>query len=1056
MSAPSSSSSTTLPAFDALASARAPARLRALLALVVVVLALAVWGFFAATNTLATASAGDAEALNLAGRQALLAERLAAQAVSATSGDDSAFPLGETLAGMMSDAVRLYELRGVWGGNEEDPNHWTARRERLWAAVQSLQMARERGEPRLDPFLARVQGEARQFVATMEQATGQLQVLAEARQHETRRVHTVLVALLAAGVAVLLWGLGEPLARRIARHHARLVAQAQQLERLAMVADRTQNGVVITDARGLLVWANQGFTRITGFLPDEVRGRKPASFLQFEGTHPATREAIERAVQAAEPVRVEILNRGKHGRSFWVDLDIQPLRDAAGTLTGFIQVTTDITAQVERREYLDAILRALPAGLLVQDAQGRIVDANLKAEQLLGITREALIDRESFDPRWAAVDEDGTPIAADDLPAMRTLRTGQAQEDRPVGLRTPDGHRRWLRVNTQLLAGPGDTTQGVVSCFLDETEVRAQRNLLRTTIDGAGVGTWDWDMTSGRIDYNDRWAIMFGFEVDEVPRTLEGWQDLVHPDDANVARRALHAHLSDADVAYRTEFRMRTKRGDWSWVLAAGAVIERGPDGRGRRMVGVNVDINDRKRLEQALSDAALTDSLTQLPNRAGIQQALARCVTRVHKHPSEAFAVLFMDFDRFKLVNDSLGHEAGDELLRQIAQRVKLALRPGDDVARLTDLVEMGDVAGRLGGDEFVVLLERIARSADAMLVAQRLLDALAAPYMLAGRRVQSSASIGIVTSDVSSVSVESVLRDADTAMYEAKRRGRGRYAVFHPEMHHRIRDAMELEADLRQALQRDEYFVVYQPIVELPSRKPIGLEALVRWRHPVRGLVSPADFVPLAEEAGLIDALGEQVLRQACADLAAWQRRLGARAPQSVAVNLSRAQLRPNQLCATVRAALADAALEPRALRLEITETMAMQDDAALGVLTELRTMGVSLALDDFGTGYSSLASLDQLPIDTVKIDRGFVAKMVESSYQAALVQSTVQVAEALSLQVVAEGVETEAQAEALAALGCGAAQGFLFGRPMVADDIVAWWTAHQRAEEIVGLPA
>jgi EAL domain-containing protein (putative c-di-GMP-specific phosphodiesterase class I) len=289
-------------------------------------------------------------------------------------------------------------------------------------------------------------------------------------------------------------------------------------------------------------------------------------------------------------------------------------------------------------------------------------------------------------------------------------------------------------------------------------------------------------------------------------------------------------------------------------------------------------------------------------------------------------------------------------------------------------------------------------------------------------------------------------VLRDADTAMYEAKRRGRGRYVVFDPEMHRRIRHAMELEADLRQALQLDQFYVVYQPIVDLATRRPVGLEALARWHHPKRGLVSPAEFVPLAEEAGLIEQLGERVLRQACADLARWQQQLGGNAPQTVAVNLSRAQLRPGHLAAAVRAALQDSGLAASALRLEITETLAMQGESALGVLGELRAMGVSLALDDFGTGYSSLASLDQLPIDTVKIDRAFVAKMVQNSYQTALVKSTVQVADALALRVVAEGVETEAQADALAALGCHAAQGFLFGRPMPESDFFAWWAARR----------
>jgi PAS domain S-box-containing protein len=1039
-----------LPAHPVAISARASATawLRGLLALAIVVLALAAWGFVAATESLARASAGDVEALKLAGRQAFLAERLCADAAQTGSGADSALPLSETLTRMLNDAVRLYELRGVWVGHEDDPQHWTAHRERLWASAQALQMARERGETQLGSYVARVQGEAYQFIGAMEQATADLQRLAESRQRETRRAHAVLVVLLALGVTLVLVGLGEPLARRIQRHHAQLLAQAQQLERLAMVANRTQNGVVITDTQGRVVWANDAFSRVTGYTLDEARGHKPATLLQFEGSDRSTCDTLDRALAAAQAVHVEILHRGKHGRTFWVDLDIQPLRDAAGAVTGFVQVTTDITAQVERREYLDAIVRALPTGLLVQDAGGRIVDANLKAEQLLGLPREALIGRTG--PDWAAVGEDGSPLAPADLPSAVTLRTGQPQTDRPVGLRTPGGERRWLRVNTQILPGLDGTTQGVISCLLDETEARAQRNLLQTTIDGAGVGTWDWDMVTGGIDYNERWARMFGFDLSALPRTLEGWQSLVHPDDAAASRRALHAHLADAHVPYRTEFRMRHQHGGWRWVLAAGAVIERGPDGRGRRMAGVNVDIDARKRLEQALADAALTDALTQLPNRAGIQQALARCVRRVRERPQDAFSVLFMDFDRFKLVNDSLGHDAGDELLRQIAARVKQTLRPGDDVALRTALdpaARSPDVAGRLGGDEFVVLLDHIADPAVATRVAQRLLDALAEPYQLAGRAVQSSVSIGIVTSDISSASVESVLRDADTAMYEAKRRGRGRYVVFDPEMHRRIRHAMDLEADLRQALQQADVFVVYQPIVALPGRRPIGLEALARWRHPTRGLVSPAEFVPLAEEAGLVEALGEHVLRRACLDLAAWQRRLGDAAPPAVAVNLSRAQLRPAHLAATVKSALAQAGLPPTALRLEITESLAMQGETALAVLAELRTMGIGMALDDFGTGYSSLASLDQLPIDTVKIDRAFVAKMVHHRYQTALVKSTVQVADALSLKVVAEGVETEAQADALAALGCHAAQGYLFGRPMEAEDFVAWWETRMR---------
>jgi diguanylate cyclase (GGDEF)-like protein/PAS domain S-box-containing protein len=1024
------------------ASASAPSRLRALLALAVGLLMLAAWGFFAATESLAQASVGDAEALTLAGRQSHLAQRLANLAIAPSESIDAQGTTKEILARMMVDAGRLHDLRGHWGSLSDGSDHWTTRRERLWAAMQAYQMAQERGEHALYPYADRIRREADRFVVAMDAATAELQAAAEQRQHQTQHTHTTLVVGLALLVSLVLWGLGEPLARRMARHHASLAAQSQQLNRLAMVADRTQNAVVISDAEGRLIWANDAFTRFTGYTLAEAQGQIPGQLLQFEGTDPATRATLRQALAAGDPVRVEVLNRGKHGRSYWVDLDIQPLRGEQGEVSGFIAVETDITAQVQRREYLDAVLRALPAGMVVHDAHGHIVDANLRAEQLLQISRAELMDRESHDRRWAAVHEDGRPMAAHEHPSVVTLRTGQAQEGVPMGVQLPDGQRRWLRANTQILASADGHHQGVISCFVDETETRVQRNLLQTTIDGAGVGTWDWDIVSGLVRYNERWARMMGLALDEVPRTLEGWQLLLHPDDGAHTRSVLQAHLADPGVPYRTEFRMRGRTGDWTWVMAAGAVIERGADGRARRMTGVHVDITERKKLEQALSDAALTDALTRLPNRAGIQQALARCVARANADRSSRFAVLFMDFDRFKLVNDSLGHDAGDELLRQIARRVKLALRPSDDVARLCSEPVWPDVAGRLGGDEFVVLLDRIARPDDAVTVAQRLLEALAAPYDLCGRQVQSTASIGVVTSDVSCESVESVLRDADTAMYEAKRRGRGRHVVFQPDMHQRIRQALELEADMRLALQDDSFYVVYQPIVDLASRRPVGLEALARWRHTERGVVSPVDFIPIAEETGLIVDLGRRVLRRACLDLARWQAALGPGAPRTVSVNLSRAQLQAGVLAATVRSALAEAGLAASALRLEITETLAMQDEAAVSVLGELRALGVSLSLDDFGTGYSSLASLDQLPIDTVKIDRAFVAKMVSSSYQTALVKSTVQVAEALALAVIAEGVETEAQAQALTALGCHGAQGFLFSRPVPAPELEAWW--------------
>jgi EAL domain-containing protein (putative c-di-GMP-specific phosphodiesterase class I) len=315
----------------------------------------------------------------------------------------------------------------------------------------------------------------------------------------------------------------------------------------------------------------------------------------------------------------------------------------------------------------------------------------------------------------------------------------------------------------------------------------------------------------------------------------------------------------------------------------------------------------------------------------------------------------------------------------------------------------------------------------------------------------VHSTASIGIVTSELAANDALTVMRDADTAMYEAKRTGRARYVVFHPAMHERLARSVSTEADLRLALQRDELFVVYQPVVDLQQGGRCGMEALVRWRHPERGLVSPLDFIPVAEESGLVVALGAQVLRTACRQLAAWQQALGPLAPASVAVNLSAVQLRLPGLTAEVQACLADAGLAPQALQLEVTESLAAQDDAARERLRELKAMGVRIALDDFGTGYSSLACLHQLPVDTVKIDRSFVSHAETSDYHRVLIEATIRVARTLGMDTVAEGIETASQAALLQRLDCDRGQGYLWSAPLAADAVLPWlqqWGAGRQA--------
>jgi diguanylate cyclase (GGDEF)-like protein/PAS domain S-box-containing protein len=450
------------------------------------------------------------------------------------------------------------------------------------------------------------------------------------------------------------------------------------------------------------------------------------------------------------------------------------------------------------------------------------------------------------------------------------------------------------------------------------------------------------------------------------------------------------------------------------------------------------VDVTAQKLLEQQLRDNARTDSLTSLPNRMVVTDQIAASLKRHQQHPGYHFAVLFMDFDRFKQVNDTLGHGVGDDLLRQIAERLQTGLRESDVFVRTSDF---GQMAARIGGDEFVVLLDDIRGDLDAEVVAGRLLDLLAMPYSIGNHTVNSSVSIGIVTTTHAADDVEAILRDADIAMYEAKRTGRGRYVLFEPAMHKRVRDDVALENDLRRALGEGEMFVVYQPLVDLVSRQMTGMEALVRWNHPQRGLVSPVEFIPVAEAIGLIGKIGAFVLHTACCDFAWIRDAMGIRAPQAVSVNLSRAQLRDASLVSDVLQALRAHDMEVGQLQLEITESLAAQDPAMQARLHEIKSLGVTLALDDFGTGYSSLSCLHELPIDVVKIDRSFVSLAQTSDYHRVLIEATVLMARTLGMSTLAEGIETAEQAEMMRTIGCGKGQGYLFSEPLPRDALVQW---------------
>jgi diguanylate cyclase (GGDEF)-like protein len=433
------------------------------------------------------------------------------------------------------------------------------------------------------------------------------------------------------------------------------------------------------------------------------------------------------------------------------------------------------------------------------------------------------------------------------------------------------------------------------------------------------------------------------------------------------------------------------------------------------------------------LAHAAMHDKLTGLPNRALLRDRLTQAIERRKRNPDFNFALLFLDFDRFKLVNDSLGHTVGDKLLVAIADRLSKSLRSTDSVGRPDS-----SLPARLGGDEFVILAEDLTSERDAATLAERLLAVLAQPYELNGHSIVSTASIGITTSALGYDNSDDVVRDADTAMYHAKANGKARYVMFNRQMHEEIRRRLELETDLRLAIERGEMVLDYQPIVTLNTGSLHGFEALVRWQHPQRGRIMPNDFIPCCEETGLIVPLGYWVLTEACRQLKSWQDRFRHHADLVMSVNMSARQLLAPGLSTRVAQIIAESKVRPSSVILEITETAMIRNaETSIPVLRQLRELGVSLHMDDFGTGYSSLSCLHRLPLSGLKIDRSFVNSMTERRDYAAIVHAIVALARNLGITLVAEGIESPEQVAMLQAMDCDTAQGYLFSKPLSVSD-------------------
>lgn len=557
-----------------------------------------------------------------------------------------------------------------------------------------------------------------------------------------------------------------------------------------------------------------------------------------------------------------------------------------------------------------------------------------------------------------------------------------------------------------------------------EQALRESEKRYELAVLGANDGIWDWDLSTNTVYYSPRWKAMLGYSDEDIGTSPEEWFNRIHPSDKEKLRLDLAAHLNGASEHFENEYRILHKDGTFRWVLARGLAVKE-PQGIVHRMAGSLTDITIRKSAEEKLMHDALHDALTGLPNRALLLDRINLAMERARRRENYAYAVLFLDLDRFKDVNDSLGHLMGDQLLQHTAALLSSGLRTTDTIARL-------------GGDEFVILLDDTQNTQAAIRVANWIKEQLSRPIRLSDQDIFISASIGIVLSTTEYTNAEEILRDADIAMYYAKTQGKNRYAIFAPFMREQIMERLSLESELRLALAQGEIDVVYQPIISLQDGHLAGFEALARWNHAKRGQLLAKEFIPIAEECGLVQAIDTWVLEKACLQMQTWRREIPQAHNLTISVNLSGKHLAMKEMVGEIERILQQADLPPENLHIEFGErTIINQDRPFAYLVNRLRKLGIQVQIDDFGIGYSSLSQLSSFPIQALKIDQTFIKKMTTDENQLKIVQSIIDLTHRLGLGVIAEGIESNTQLDQLQQMDCDFGQGFLISKPLEAGE-------------------
>jgi diguanylate cyclase (GGDEF)-like protein/PAS domain S-box-containing protein len=803
---------------------------------------------------------------------------------------------------------------------------------------------------------------------------------------------------------------------------------------LRSVVEYSSEIVTIVDPDGTLRYANFAWERALGYDSEEAIGTMNVLHYVHPEDLPLVLEESEKALSEGGVAtnKAEYRFRHKDGSWRWVEsVSTYMLDDPA--VGGVVVVSRDVT---ERKEAEEALRRSEERYRNVVEEQTELVCrflpdltltfVNDAYRRYFGKSFEELVGSRFLNHVYEA----DIAYYEEQLVRLSPESPTATLEERAL---TPGGVR-WLQwSDTAIFDGEGRIVEyqsvgrDVTERREAETRLQEAEKRYRTLVEQIPAVTYidPVDNPDTSLYTSPQIEEMLGYTPKEW-HNEKLWPKRLHPDDRERVLAADERFEAGGSEPFREEYRLLAKDGSVVWVREE-AVLVRDEAGDPLYWQGIIHDITERKAMEERLNHEALHDSLTDLPNRRLFMDRLGQALRRTRRRHNQV-AVLFMDLDGFKVVNDSLGHEVGDLLLTVVAQRLGRCLRPEDTLARF-------------GGDEFTVLIEALDDPTQAVQVAERITDELRRPFILEGRELHVAVSIGISLGDARTHDLDGLLREADTAMYRAKDEG-GAYAVFDLTMYERTLRRLEVENDLRRAIEQEEFVVHYQPIVRLDDEEGVWrIEALVRWDHPERGLLDPDEFVPIAEESGLVVPMGEQVLEEACRRAAEWQRQFPRSTPLVMCVNLSARQLSRPDLAENVKRVLGETGMEGGYLSLDITETAYVSTlERHRAVLDHLKAMGVEISIDDFGTGYSSLSYLKRLPADSLKIDKSFVKGLGEDVEDTAIVRMIIRLAHTLSLEVIAEGVETEEQVALLKEMGCDMAQGYHFSRPLPPEEIPA----------------